>query len=666
MSTGSLGQQWEQSQAAVLRGEQIPWTLLGAALAAMAALYLSANHFIGLPVMAVAMLLSRLSHWRLPRSFIITYGLRLALLAIMLTLISQTDPQDLTPWYLKQADTNLVGFALAAGLVLHAWEKSSPSGAREGLGVFMLVTAFLFTCAANTYERIHIQAITPIYALFVLLSFRTFAVMQQPARAARLRGNLVALRAIVLLTTLATAFAGVYGVTRYEYQLENYAMRFVRPHANMPQAIGFGDPHLTSVFNPKPSLQRILLITGKLSDPHLRLATYDSYQGALWLPPASDRQFSPITPLRPARPRPGSRLLRIERLGDTADLIGTTLDTVGVDTDDPLERDPWGTLRDTRSGSLSPYRLSENEHAPMGDLLANPPDAAERKTLLVLPPEIDPRVIELARSVAGVGNPASRIMHIAGYLGAHHGYSLSFDPHGEPLSDFILNDRAAHCQYFASAMAIMARAADVPARFAAGFYAHESYGPDQIVVRDRDAHAWCECWIDGVGWMTVDATPPDGRPDAEFADASPWRRWWEKLGDIPRNLRQWLSDHASPLSRLAAGAALLWLMGWLIMRIVDLIRDRKPREKRYVQPDAHLADLARRFDRWLKRRGAACPPELTWQSHLGRPHRWQRMTEEQLECCRQFIIRYDRARYGEDVQIALADARLLIGRIERG
>jgi hypothetical protein len=292
--------------------------------------------------------------------------------------------------------------------------------------------------------------------------------------------------------------------------------------------------------------------------------------------------------------------------------------------------------------------------------LAVKPDAMERGVLMTIPPEIDPKVIALAKQVAGDGEQTRQVMRIQEYLRSHHAYSLSFDPQGDPLNDFILNNRAAHCQYFASALVIMARAVGVPARYVIGFYAHEPYGNGRTVVREQDAHAWAECWLDGIGWVTFDATPTGGLPDSLFHDPPAWKRWWEKLGDLPGQIRAWLFNNATLLEELAGGAAVVWLGGWIIRRLWR--RQRKPKKQAalFVGPNVQLLEMARRYERWLKAQGMACPPESTWRAHLatrdkGPPDVGQR--------CANFVKAYDRARFGSDADSA-ARARELLNEIE--
>src|SRR5262249_43810686 len=67
-----------------------------------------------------------------------------------------------------------------------------------------------------------------------------------------------------------------------------------------------------------------------------------------------------------------------------------------------------------------------------------------------------------------------------------------------------------HCEYFASSMAILLRAAGVPTRIVNGFLMGE-YNPvgDDYIVRQSDAHSWVEVYIPGTGWREFDPTPPD-------------------------------------------------------------------------------------------------------------------------------------------------------------
>ena len=77
------------------------------------------------------------------------------------------------------------------------------------------------------------------------------------------------------------------------------------------------------------------------------------------------------------------------------------------------------------------------------------------------------------------------------------------------VSDFLLNTKAGHCEYFASATALLLRGVGIPTRYAVGYSAHE-YSPleRQYVVRSRDAHAWTLFYLDN-RWQILDTTPSD-------------------------------------------------------------------------------------------------------------------------------------------------------------
>ena len=77
-----------------------------------------------------------------------------------------------------------------------------------------------------------------------------------------------------------------------------------------------------------------------------------------------------------------------------------------------------------------------------------------------------------------------------------------------PLTRFLLHTRSGHCEYFATAAALLLRDVGIPARYAVGYAVHEGSGTS-FVVRQRDGHAWCMVWDDqSRGWREFDPTPP--------------------------------------------------------------------------------------------------------------------------------------------------------------
>ena len=96
-----------------------------------------------------------------------------------------------------------------------------------------------------------------------------------------------------------------------------------------------------------------------------------------------------------------------------------------------------------------------------------------------------------------------------------------FRPAANPLEDFLDRTQAGHCEYFASAMALMLRARGVPARVVNGF----RLGPwipegGYFRVSQDQAHSWVEYWDQG-GWHVADPTPAAaGRALAERPSAS--------------------------------------------------------------------------------------------------------------------------------------------------
>jgi len=143
-----------------------------------------------------------------------------------------------------------------------------------------------------------------------------------------------------------------------------------------------------------------------------------------------------------------------------------------------------------------------------------------RDTYLQLPPQLDPRIPELARQItARSQTPFDRTITVENYLRSRFTYTLNLTgkPGVDPLAHFLFETRAGHCEYFASALAIMLRTLGIPTREVNGFLPGEynDLGEDYI-VRASDAHSWVEVYFPGAGWMTFDPTPPGAESAGGF------------------------------------------------------------------------------------------------------------------------------------------------------
>ncbi|WP_201609743.1 transglutaminase family protein [Psychrobacter submarinus] len=87
-------------------------------------------------------------------------------------------------------------------------------------------------------------------------------------------------------------------------------------------------------------------------------------------------------------------------------------------------------------------------------------------------------------------------------------YTLSPPPLDEDRIDsFLFETKAGFCEHYSSSFTFMMRAVGIPARVVAGYQGGEmSRGGNVWEVRQMDAHAWSEVWLEGQGWVRVDPT----------------------------------------------------------------------------------------------------------------------------------------------------------------
>ena len=134
------------------------------------------------------------------------------------------------------------------------------------------------------------------------------------------------------------------------------------------------------------------------------------------------------------------------------------------------------------------------------------------------PRRLDPRIAQLAHDITrNAPTPYDKARAIESYLkGELFRYTLDLKQTGEdPLADFLFETREGHCEYFATAMVIMLRTLDIPARIVNGFQMGE-YNElnDMYTVRESDAHSWVEAYFPRTeSWIEFDPTPSAGIND---------------------------------------------------------------------------------------------------------------------------------------------------------
>ncbi len=271
----------------------------------------------------------------------------------------------------------------------------------------------------------------------------------------------------------------------------------------------------------------------------------------------------------------------------------------------------------------------------------------ERARQLQLPARLDPRIPALASTLSegAVGDRAvARQLERA--LQSSYAYTLELPGRvKDPLADFLFDRRAGHCEDFATALAVLLRSRQIPARVVVGFHGGER-AAGEYLIRAGDAHAWVEAEVDG-HVLRLDATPPQHR-SAAGSGVTGWLlarwealqiRWLDRvveysLSDQARLAQgiQWKTgeSHASPTALRPDGsvAVALGVLGAAFLLAALLGR-------RAAAGDA--AELGRTLHRMLRRRGRLGP--AGWLDGA-------RVEEAELAPVREGIERYREARFG--------------------
>jgi transglutaminase-like putative cysteine protease len=321
--------------------------------------------------------------------------------------------------------------------------------------------------------------------------------------------------------------------------------------------------------------------------------TYDTYTGLGWdNGPLERRSLAPSQLLEPAT-TPGFDLLQqYQRVAPQHQSVYVV--NAPYRLDQPVE--VWSSAPGDLvqlTGEADVYTvLSRAPQPTVDELRARSPITSTlpsdiREPYTALPDTVPQRVVDLAHQVTGDASTRyERAWAIEQYLRAYP-YSLDLPdpPKNRDLVDYFLFDlQKGYCDYYASAMVVMARIVGVPARLASG-YAQGTYDPDtdRWVVTEEDGHSWVEVYFEGIGWVEFEPTAGlpalvrSGGGDLSGLAVPPLPTrpvgWWQRV----------------PWGLVALAAAVLLLLALVVwiwrprpaVAASDLIHDRQARLLRW-------------------------------------------------------------------------------------
>ncbi len=291
------------------------------------------------------------------------------------------------------------------------------------------------------------------------------------------------------------------------------------------------------------------------------------------------------------------------------------------------------------------YTVWSQLEAPPADELRRAPNQLPANlgayaVYLQVPPEITPRTRTLAITItAGLTNNFDKAEAISRWLDANTSYTLELKDPGrqEPLDYFLFDRKQGHCEYYASAFAILARIAGIPTRQVNGFYGGEwNEYQGYVAVRAGDAHSWDEVYFPGSGWVTFDPTPPD-RHDPLGRGGSGWRARLARFMDTLRfQWTKWVIEYdlvaqlalfrdlGTAIKHGALAARDVLVRGWpilagiaLVIAAILVLRRRRggdPREpgaRARPRVRSPVAQIYHRVLRQLARHGIRRDPGMT-------------------------------------------------------
>jgi transglutaminase-like putative cysteine protease len=220
-------------------------------------------------------------------------------------------------------------------------------------------------------------------------------------------------------------------------------------------------------------------------------------------------------------------------------------------------------------------------------------DPATLRRALRLTPGANPRAHALAQRLRAQAPDARAYVKRVLALFHDGGFAYTLTPPpldgSDPVDEFLFDTKRGFCEHYASAFAVLMRAAGIPARIVTGYQGGE-FNPlgDYLIVRQSDAHAWVEVWLRHSGWVRVDPTAmvaPARINDGVMATlpqqtilslaAGPERSWLHDLGlvwdSVANTWNQWVIGYTPERQRQLLARAGIDHVNWRTLAIALII-----------------------------------------------------------------------------------------------
>lgn len=411
--------------------------------------------------------------------------------------------------------------AIAVACVVAAWAAAvvlRRDDVRAHASVVLSIAAVVAAGQVNAGPAYGIVGASFIIGCLISMRAARTGVMQAQGEAAR-----PPLRSVVVLFVTASIVGGGL-IAGLPWLAERIEQRINALFGASEEATAFSTRMvLGSTRGMLQSDTIVMRIDGERPE-YLRGAVYDHYDPPYWVTTGEGRERHPLPAMAVGGAGSTTRITLVRGTPNGEDMRWF-LPAGACDLRVPngtIEIDAFGIARRGR-GDDPPtltYRTSGCSAPPSHIAPPSPGD-------LDVPPRVKRSLAAIAAGwTAGARTDREKLGAIEHELSRFE-YSLAVprDLGLDPVVDFVTLHRAGHCEMFASAMVLMARLEGIPARVVGGYRVTE-VNPitGRSVVRDRNAHAWVEAWVDGA-WRGWDPTPA-----SESSAARPGV--FDHLGDV--------------------------------------------------------------------------------------------------------------------------------------